>query len=42
MFSKDADFNTLMAVIKDKDGKECFKITGNYLKQLMAEDLKSG
>jgi len=32
MFSKDSDINTVMAVIKDKDGKECFRVTGNYMK----------
>ena len=32
----------MLALIKDKDGKECFKISGRYIETLFVEDLQTG
>lgn len=40
--TKSKDENSVQAIIKDKTGVECYKITGRYVESLYVEDLRSG
>lgn len=40
--TKSNEENSVLALIKDKDGKECFKISGRYIETLFVEDLQTG
>lgn len=40
--TKSSEENSVLAIIKDKNGKECFKISGRYIETLFVEDLQTG